>query len=195
MRFQRAALFAVWAIVSALAIAGFATFSTPNEGTPATGLAPSNSDLGANAGAVAALAFAYSGGADARLESPTVSLPEPAEAAPSATTNRQIGTTFVRNRSLNEAQVRTVVEVFFLPEDVDRAVRLAWCESSFNPNAINSSSGASGLFQHLPEHWTDRSAAAGYPGSDIRDPEANVAVAAWMVYNLADSWSHWSCVG
>lgn len=87
---------------------------------------------------------------------------------------------------------RSLVAAHFAPGDVDRALRIIWCESRGNPGATNSRSGAAGLFQHLPRYWADRSAAAGWGGADVYDPQANVAVAAWLVYR-GGGWGHWVC--
>ncbi len=84
-----------------------------------------------------------------------------------------------------------LVEAFFNPADVEQALWVIHCESRGDPNARNASSGASGLFQHLPRFWADRSAAAGFGGADIFDPTANVGVAAWLVYE-GGGWSHWN---
>lgn len=85
----------------------------------------------------------------------------------------------------------SLVEAFFAPEDVEQALMVMWCESRGNPDATNSSSGAAGLFQHLPQYWEQRSADAGWAGADIYDPTANVGVAAWLVYS-GGGWSHWN---
>ena len=53
----------------------------------------------------------------------------------------------------------------------------------------NASSGAAGLFQHIPRYWSDRSTKAGFAGADIYDPNANVGVAAYLVDR--DGWKHW----
>ena len=91
---------------------------------------------------------------------------------------------------------RTLVAEHFRPEDVDRAVRIMACESLGDPEARNPHSGASGLFQHMPRYWGERSAAAGYGGKSIFDPVANVAVAAWLIYDYpAGGWHHWVCRG
>jgi len=91
---------------------------------------------------------------------------------------------------------RTLVEEHFAPGDVDRALRIMACESNGDPDARNRSSGASGLFQHMPRYWTERSAGAGFDGESIFDPVANVAVAAWMVYDYpGGGWQHWVCRG
>lgn len=80
-------------------------------------------------------------------------------------------------------------------DEVDFALMVLFAESSGDPRAVNSTSGASGLFQHLPEHWESRSARAGLPGADILDPEANVAVAAWLrATDHDDGWLHWEAV-
>lgn len=86
---------------------------------------------------------------------------------------------------------RPLVEAFFEAPDVGRALRVIACESGGRPAAKNPASTASGLFQHLASLWNTRSAQAGWAGSDVFDPVANVAVAAWLVYDHG-GWSHWS---
>lgn len=58
-------------------------------------------------------------------------------------------------------------------------LRVARCESVLDPNAVNSSSNASGLFQFLPSTW----ATTPYADQDIFDPVANANAAAWMWAN------------
>lgn len=93
-----------------------------------------------------------------------------------------------------EPLVRQLVARYFPSWAVEAAVRVVGCETGYtwNPKAWNSRSGASGLFQHIPRYWAARSAAAGWPGADIFDPEANVAVAAWL-WSQTSTWRHWSC--
>jgi hypothetical protein len=86
---------------------------------------------------------------------------------------------------------RLLVEQFFAPADVDRALRVIGCESHGDPLAKNPNSTASGLFQHLASQWGPRAEAIGAPGADVFDPIANVAAAAWLVYE-AGGWSHWN---
>lgn len=88
--------------------------------------------------------------------------------------------------------MRDLAARYFVASDVERAVRVARCESGFNPSAVNGSSGAAGLFQHLPRYWKDRAAAAGWAGADILNAEANTAVSAWLVYE-GGGWGHWVC--
>ncbi len=64
--------------------------------------------------------------------------------------------------------------------NADQLVRVAYCESRFNPGAYNASSGASGLFQFLPSTWVANSVRAGYAGASVFDPVASANVAAWM---------------
>jgi hypothetical protein len=91
---------------------------------------------------------------------------------------------------------RPLVTTYFPSADVDRAMRILACESNGDPDAVNPRSGAAGLFQHLPRFWEERSTAAGYGGSDVFDPVANVAVAAWLAYEApAGGWHHWVCKG
>lgn len=86
---------------------------------------------------------------------------------------------------------RALVAHFFHPRDVDLAVRVISCESLGDPDAKNPRSTASGLFQHLASQWPPRAEAAGYPGVSVFDPVANVAAAAWLVYE-GGGWSHWN---
>jgi hypothetical protein len=66
------------------------------------------------------------------------------------------------------------------------ALRVANCESHYNPLAVNPSSGASGLFQFMPSTWN-----ANFPGQNIWDPYAQ-ARAALVFYN-AGRQSAWTC--
>lgn len=86
---------------------------------------------------------------------------------------------------------RPLVRAFFEPADVDRALGVIRCESGGRADAKNPTSTASGLFQHLGSLWGERAAAAGWAGADVFDPVANVAVAAWLVYDHG-GWSHWA---
>ena len=201
VRIVRVGLVVGWFLIAALAVAGFAAFSAQDTVTTPVPAAASADvgDLGRTTGAVAGLAFAAT--------TPTVSATSTsldldpsadaigAEGAPATTTtvdDRRNGV-FVRSAYLSEPEVRGLVEEFFRPEDVNKAVRVSFCESSFNPAAVNPATGASGLFQHLPEFWAERSEAAGWAGSSIFDPRANVAVAAWLLYELPGGWTHWDC--
>ena len=67
--------------------------------------------------------------------------------------------------------------------DPDQLLRVAYCESHFNPGAYNASSGASGLFQFLPSTWAANSVRAGYGGASPFDAVANANTAAMMFAN------------
>ena len=111
-------------------------------------------------------------------------VPTPTHTHPRAPQQTNVGT--------GVEQWRSLVETYFRPGDVDRALRIMRCESGGNPNAKNPRSSASGLFQHLGKYWVRRSAAAGYAGASIFDPTANVAVAAWL-RDQPGGFSHWVC--
>jgi hypothetical protein len=86
---------------------------------------------------------------------------------------------------------RGLVDRYFTGQgESEHALAIIRCESVGDPNAVNPSSGTAGLFQHRPQYWAARSAAAGWAGASILDPEANIAVAAWLVHK--DGWQHWS---
>jgi hypothetical protein len=67
------------------------------------------------------------------------------------------------------------------------AMRVAWCESRYHPNSVNSDSGASGLFQFMPSTWSGTPWANQSPF----DPVANANAAAWL-YNRYGP-GRWSC--
>ncbi len=69
------------------------------------------------------------------------------------------------------------------------ALRIAKCESGYNPRAVNASSGAAGLFQFLPSTW--RSMPQGKAGKDVFDPVANAQAAAY--YYSTSGGSPWVC--
>lgn len=85
---------------------------------------------------------------------------------------------------------RSLVARYFQASEVEHALAIIRCESVGDPDATNPSSGTAGLFQHRPRFWQERSAAAGWAGWSVYNPEANVAVAAFLV--SSDGWSHWS---
>ena len=67
------------------------------------------------------------------------------------------------------------------------ALRVAKCESGYNPNAVNRSSGASGLFQFLPATW----ASLPQHNQSVFDPVANAQAAA-VLYQRSGP-NQWSC--
>lgn len=70
-----------------------------------------------------------------------------------------------------------------------RAVRVARCESSLNPAAVNGSH--AGLFQLSGTYHRERAARLGYSWSDMFTVFGNVAVAydLW----LEQGWAPWTC--
>jgi hypothetical protein len=70
-------------------------------------------------------------------------------------------------------------------------LRVAYCESRYDPLAYNGILGASGLFQIIPGTWRMNSDWAGYGGTSVWDPVANANVAAWM-FSRGES-RQWAC--
>ena len=67
------------------------------------------------------------------------------------------------------------------------AMRIAYCESRYHPNSVNSDSGASGLFQFLPSTWGGTPWASQSPF----DPVANAQAAAWLYSHYGPG--RWAC--
>ena len=71
---------------------------------------------------------------------------------------------------------------------VDWALKIAWCESKYDPSAVNGASDAQGLFQFLPSTWRGTPFAAGSPF----DPGTNARAAAWLYQAYGPT--QWECV-
>lgn len=189
--------------VTVLAAAGFAAFATPTPSDDGSSAEAAAASIGHTAGAYAGLAFmrigsdgdaavvvvtaADSVSADGSEETVTP------ETSPSPSTSEATGTIASPTSGwLSEVEVRKLVSKYFDPTDVNRAVRIAWCESRFDPNAVDLRTGGIGLFNHLPRYWEERAANAGYPGAEATDAEAATAAAAWEVYN-GGGWDVFNC--
>jgi hypothetical protein len=86
---------------------------------------------------------------------------------------------------------RPLVTEYFPAGWADWALQIISCESHGDPRAVNARTGARGLMQHLDRYWAGRAEAAGWAGASSYDPEANIAVGAWLLAN--GGISHWSC--
>jgi Transglycosylase SLT domain len=73
------------------------------------------------------------------------------------------------------------------PDAVVWADRIAYCESRYHPNSVNTDSGAAGLFQFMPGTWGGTPWASQSPF----DPVANAQAAAWL-YNRYGP-GRWTC--
>jgi hypothetical protein len=185
---------AIWAVVALLAVAGFAAFQIQGREIPQSPTAT----LGREVGALAGLGFnapdsqvakaAATSGTSSQEEEPTAedllgttdtSVPESFDTVPT-------------HGWLSEMQVRALITGYFNEEDVNRAIRVAWCQSRFNPTSTDPATGGTGLFHHLPEFWPPRAEAVGFAGAEPTDPEANVAAAAYAIYEEG-GWSIFPC--
>lgn len=72
---------------------------------------------------------------------------------------------------------------------VSTSVRVAACESHFNPRAF--AYPYAGVFQQDVRRWDHRARHFGHPGASPFDPYANVDVSLKMA--RAWGWSHWGC--
>ncbi len=200
MRSRRISFAAGWLAVAVLAVAGFAAFGAPRANPEEVKAEAAAASIGHTAGAYAGLAFARLGGAAETAvivtgsgETQESSADEVSTAAKEESASGASGTIASPTSGwLSEVEVRALVSLYFEPADVNRAVRVAWCESRFDPKAVDLRTGGVGLFGHLPQYWEERSANAGFPGIDATDPEASTAAAAWEVYD-GGGWDVFSC--
>ncbi len=82
--------------------------------------------------------------------------------------------------------LQAIYAVFGSSPGLTWALRVAHCESRYNPLAVNASSGASGLFQFMPSTWN-----AYFAGWNIWDPYTQ-ARAALVFYNRGAT-NAWTC--
>jgi len=75
------------------------------------------------------------------------------------------------------------------PAAVQWAMNVAYCESRYHPNSVNTDSGASGLFQFLPSTWSGTP----YASQSPFDPRANAFAAAWLYSHYGPG--RWVCQG
>ncbi|HLI70003.1 MAG TPA: peptidoglycan-binding protein [Ktedonobacteraceae bacterium] len=88
-----------------------------------------------------------------------------------------------------QAQIISIIKSVFGNNNLgNQAVSVARCESSLNPNAVNPSSDAEGLFQIIPSTWR------AYGSGNIFNPTDN-SKAALKIYREQghNSWSPWVC--
>jgi hypothetical protein len=205
MRFRRRSFVAGWVTLGLLALAGFAAFGTTDATPDEIRAEAAAASIGRTAGAYAGLTFALVGtDGDSTVLVATAAPAETTGAsgeettqtsgAVTGTTEEPAAGTIVTPSSgwLSEVEVRALVNLYFEPTDVNKAVRIAWCESRFDPNASDLRTGGVGLFNHLPQYWEARATNAGFQGVAATDPEASTAAAAWEVYNGA-GWSIFTC--
>lgn len=94
---------------------------------------------------------------------------------------------------LNDSSPRAIINEIFGP-DAPAALNIAMCESTLNPNAVNSTpiggSHAKGLFQILhPSTWNTTSQA----GNSPFDARANTIAAHEIFIRDGHSWREWAC--
>lgn len=194
--------------VALLAIAGFAAFGSPDPTTQEIRVEAAAASMGHTTGAYAGVAFAFltAGSDDGATTSQGLSptQPDPLATAVNPTSTEDptepavdpsAGTIASPTAGwLSEVEVRALVSLYFEAEDVNQAVRVAWCESRFDPDSIDRKTGGVGLFHHLPRYWAERATSAGFPGAEPTDAEASVAAAAWAVYD-GGGWDVFGCRG
>jgi len=75
---------------------------------------------------------------------------------------------------------------------VDEAVmlRIAWCESRYDPLA-RGAAGVAGVFQFAPITWNWVAQRVGFAGASPFDVRANVEAAVWLYKNEGPK--HWGC--
>ena len=206
MRSRRSS-FAIGGVTLALlAVAGFAAFGSPRATPEEVRVEAAAASIGHTTGAYAGVAFTLIGlSASANSSNDGQEIPSDpdlntlrAESRAATSDTGEDSTPFATDSLtsgwLSEVEVRALISLYFLPEDVNQAVRVAWCESRFDPESIDLRTGGEGLFHHLPRYWSQRATQAGFTGSPPSDAQASTAAAAWAVYE-GGGWDVFACRG
>lgn len=172
-----------------LAVLGFAAFQSPDPSPEEVRLDAAANSMGHSSGAYAGVSFGYATGESAvaskNSANSNLATDDEYDTAEGTVASRSAGW-------LSQVEVRALVEIHFEPGDVNQAMRIAWCESRFDPDSVDRKTGGVGLFRHLPRYWEQRAANAGFTDADPTDPEASIAAAAWEVYN-GGGWDIFAC--
>ena len=75
------------------------------------------------------------------------------------------------------------------PRAVQWAINVAYCESRYHPNSVNTDSGATGLFQFMAGTWSGTP----WASKSRLDPVANAQAAAWLYSHYGPG--RWTCQG
>jgi len=75
------------------------------------------------------------------------------------------------------------------PRAVQWAINVAYCESRYHPNSVNTASGATGLFQFMAGTWSGTP----WASKSRFDAVANAEAAAWLYKTYGPG--RWSCQG
>jgi len=204
MRLRRLSFVAGLAVTALIAVVGFAAFGNPSPTAQEVRVEAANASMGHTSGAYAGLAFAVLGPESPTTDNPlyipeSIEDPTPADlrsqaAAQTSAEPSTAGDDHSVAGWLSQVEVRALVNLYFEPADVNKAVRVAWCESRFNPEAVDRKTGGIGLFQHLPRYWEERATNSGFHGVNATDAEASTAAAAWVVYQ-GGGWDTFTCRG
>lgn len=194
MRYRRLSFAAGWAAIALLAFVGFAAFGNLDPTPDQLRAEAAAASIGHDAGAYAGLTFALLAGEAPQSETQVAA--ETADPAEEQEVNDDTATGTIAPHAgwLSQVEVRDLVGRYFKPEDVNHAIRVAWCESRFDPESVDLHDGGVGLFNHLPKYWEERAENAGFSGARPTDPEASTAAAAWEVYK-GGGWDVFGCRG
>jgi soluble lytic murein transglycosylase-like protein len=119
---------------------------------------------------------------------PTVNIKPKTPKAPSTTSAPPIV-------AVGEIQQYIVEQATAHGLDPQRMLRIAKCESGFNPGSVNynyyaGGGNPSGIYQYLPETWRRIGGRSGYEATDVFNWQQNVRVTMWAFANgYAGEWA------
>jgi hypothetical protein len=110
--------------------------------------------------------------------------------APRPSTSGSSGSAYYRG-SYSRNYIVDLIYRYFPASQADFAVRVAYCESGFNPNALGDQGRARGIFQFWQATFLETNIGARNGWDAAFNPEVNIAAAAEKV--ARDGWRAWTC--
>ena len=109
-----------------------------------------------------------------------------------------VGLAFATTACTPEMAARDAIDKYW-QDHAACAERIAERESGLDPEAVNSRSGATGLFQLMPLHKSWIKSELGYDFAEMKDPYKNAEAAKLLSYKnykaYGDGWAPWRLSG
>ena len=114
-----------------------------------------------------------------------------ANARPRTTVSRQLCAYDWRRSTYQlKKMIRCAARHWRVPGGAHKALRVARCESRFNPRAYNPG-GYAGVYQQATDYWPGRSHTYGFHDYSVFNGRANIMVSVRMAHR--GGWGPWSC--
>ena len=118
---------------------------------------------------------------------------KPLEIANTVTVEQPEGFLIDTDNKLSKDEIIALIRDYSIKYNVDpeRSIRIAKCESGFNPLAKSKTGKFKGLFQFMNSTWVANAKRLSLENPDVFNPEHNIQIATWMFSQ--NQYSQWGC--